>query len=413
MNETTHILYITNDGITDPLGRSQILPYLTGLADSRFRIRIISCEKPHRYKNSGHIIQKLLEQANICWTPVKYRNRIPLISAVATILSLRKNARKLIRQNDFHIVHVRSYIPALIGLHLKRKKGIKFLFDMRGFWADERKDGKIWNLKNPVYKMIYRFFLRKEAEFFSESDHIISLTHKGKEIICDRNYPDVSCDKISVIPCCADYKYFLLSDIAVSHKCREELNIPKEALVVTYLGSFGTWYMLDEMLQTFAGILEKYPSAVFFFISNDPEETITRVLAKYHIPPDNVRFVSAGREKVPFYLSCSDLGISFIQPCFSKNASSPTRIAEMLAMGIPVIVNTGVGDMDSIFGNRNFGYILGDFTNEEIKKCICDIDRICNIPKSLIREESRKLFDAEIKGIDVYRSVYLLLSGTK
>src|SRR4051794_20204501 len=44
----TSVLYITYDGLTDPLGRSQVLPYLTGLAERGHRITVLSCEKPER-----------------------------------------------------------------------------------------------------------------------------------------------------------------------------------------------------------------------------------------------------------------------------------------------------------------------------------------------------------------------------
>jgi hypothetical protein len=38
---------------------------------------------------------------------------------------------------------------------------------MRGFWADERVEGKIWNVKNPVYRKAYQFFKQKEKEFLT------------------------------------------------------------------------------------------------------------------------------------------------------------------------------------------------------------------------------------------------------
>ena len=42
------------------------------------------------------------------------------------------------------IVHARGYVPALIALALRATRGTRLLFDMRGFWADERVDGALW-----------------------------------------------------------------------------------------------------------------------------------------------------------------------------------------------------------------------------------------------------------------------------
>jgi hypothetical protein len=40
-----YILYLTYDGLNDPLGQSQILPYLEGLAEKGYGITVISFEK--------------------------------------------------------------------------------------------------------------------------------------------------------------------------------------------------------------------------------------------------------------------------------------------------------------------------------------------------------------------------------
>jgi hypothetical protein len=62
----------------------------------------------------------------------------------------------------------------MVGLEMKRSLGTKFLFDMRGFWADERVEGKIWSLSNPVLKVVYNFFKKKEKEFFQNAYFIVS-----------------------------------------------------------------------------------------------------------------------------------------------------------------------------------------------------------------------------------------------
>jgi len=44
------ILYISYDGMTDPLGQSQVIPYLIGLSQKGYVITIISCEKEDKFK---------------------------------------------------------------------------------------------------------------------------------------------------------------------------------------------------------------------------------------------------------------------------------------------------------------------------------------------------------------------------
>jgi len=49
MKNSLNVLYITYDGLTDPLGTSQILPYIAGLSKSGYRFTVISAEKPDVY----------------------------------------------------------------------------------------------------------------------------------------------------------------------------------------------------------------------------------------------------------------------------------------------------------------------------------------------------------------------------
>ena len=71
---------------------------------------------------------------------------------------------KLNKKFNFHIVHCRSYISALVGLAMKKQFGTKFIFDMRGFWADERIEGGIWKLSHPLYRLIYKFIKKQEKQ---------------------------------------------------------------------------------------------------------------------------------------------------------------------------------------------------------------------------------------------------------
>ena len=60
MISRVHTLFISFDGLTDPLGQSQILPYLIGISRD-YAITIISCEKKERYlKDSESIASKYL-----------------------------------------------------------------------------------------------------------------------------------------------------------------------------------------------------------------------------------------------------------------------------------------------------------------------------------------------------------------
>ena len=79
----------------------------------------------------------------------------PVLSTLYDLKRMKNSAFSLQRSHYFDAIHCRSYLPGLIALKLKKKFACPFIFDMRGFWADERVDGGMWNLKNPVFKLVY------------------------------------------------------------------------------------------------------------------------------------------------------------------------------------------------------------------------------------------------------------------
>ena len=182
-HRTKNVLFISLDGMTDPLGQSQVLPYLKGLAEKGYGIFLISCEKKERFEKGKAKIERICSEHEINWFPQPYLTRP---KGVATWLQVRHMYREAIRLHakyHFAATHCRSYVPALVGLKLKRRKGIPFIFDMRGFWADERVEGNLWNLDRPWYKVAYNFMKRRERAFLREAAQIVSLTNRGKAII--------------------------------------------------------------------------------------------------------------------------------------------------------------------------------------------------------------------------------------
>ncbi len=353
MTNKKPILYLSYDGLTDPLGQSQILPYLKGICEAGYHFHVISFEKAHNYSSGEAIIRKEMESIDISWYPQQYHKRPPIFSTFFDLKRMYRIAKEIVEKHHIEMVHCRSYPPGLIGLKLKQKLGIKFLFDIRGFWANERVDGGIWNLSNPVYRTIYKYFKRKEIEMMVAADHIISLTHAGKEeIVSGRLFEGksagIGADKISVIPCAVDMALFdplkIMEEDKVALESRLVLASTKEIFI--YLGSLGTWYLLDEMLLYFKESLKEEPNAKFLFVTKDDPELIYFACDRLGVARDLVVLTSANRVEVPLYLSIATKGIFFIKPAYSKKASSAVKMGEMLAMGLDIVTNKGVGDAD-------------------------------------------------------------------
>ncbi len=168
------ILYISYDGMLEPLGQSQVLAYLKHLSAGR-RIHLISFEKAADWANvtNRQCIANDIANAGITWHPLRYHKRPSAIATAWDILCGIVVSLWVSVKHRLSIVHARSYVPAVMALVLKRLRGMKFVFDMRGFWADERVDGKLWPRDGRMYRVAKWF----ERRFLLSADPVVSFTH--------------------------------------------------------------------------------------------------------------------------------------------------------------------------------------------------------------------------------------------
>lgn len=361
--------------MTDPLGQSQVLPYLSGLTKYGYHFTILSCDKPGRFKEKKAYVQKLIEDYPIDWISIPYHKFPPVLSSLYDLRALKMMAAKLHKKKPFDMVHTRPGIPTIAGLWLKKKFGIKFLNDVRGFWADERVDGGMWNLNNPLFKQVYHFFKKHEYECLEKSEYNICLTHVAKKEMLSWSNIKAQPLKIEVIPCSADLTLFDANNIDdfLKNKFRKELHISDNDFIISYLGSIGGWYLTEEMMRFCKLLFDKMPAAKFLFISPHRHEDILAAAGKYGLPPQQIITRNAGRHEVPVLLSFSKYSIFFIKPCYSKLSSSPTKHGEIMAMGIPVITNSGVGDVKEIVNKYHAGFVVDDFSGETFNTVIDEI----------------------------------------
>jgi len=405
------VIYISYDGMTDSLGQSQVIPYLIGLTKKDHSITIVSSEKKENYKKQKNAIEKLLKEHHISWIPTMYSTLPSIFSKQINLLRIELEVKRLCIIKTPDIIHCRSYMAALIGLKMKKKYHVKFVFDMRGFWADERVDGRLWNLNNGLHKRIYNYFKKKETEFITNADYTISLTQNAKNEILD--WPEIeNKSPIEVIPCCVDLELFSPDNVKLQKQdlLRNELKITPSDFIISYLGSIGTWYMLDEMLDFFKVLLSRKNNAKFLIITPDNHSPIMIKVKNKGIRPEKIIIHSANRIEVPLFLSLSQLSLYFIKPLYSKKASSPTKTGEIMAMGIPIISNSGIGDSDEILTTSGAGLLVNEFSDKEYDRVIREIDVLLKADTTKIRAAAQYYFSLE-KGVELYNDVYKKLKS--
>lgn len=409
MDDRKHIknvLYVSYDGMTDPLGQSQVLPYIIGLCKKGYVFTLISFEKQDVFEKNNKEIQAICDDAAIRWIPLKYTKKPPVLSTVYDICRLIHLVKKLHQEKPFQLIHCRSYIAAFAGIYMKRKMSTAFIFDMRGLWVDERVDGNIWNIKNPIFKIIYYYFKQKEKDFFNEANYTVSLTQNGKAEIHSWTSINHQPIPIEVIPCCVDTEKFNYNTIdqQLLQTFATKLQISKNDFVISYVGSIGTWYMINEMMQFYKVVLEKIPNAKFLFITHTPKEEVLRYAQSNQVKSDNILVISGKRDEMPYLITLSTYSLFFIKPLYSKKASSPTKQGEIMSLGIPIICNSNVGDTAAIITDYNAGFVLDNFNEIDYRMVVSKLNAT-SFNKEEIRDGALQVYDLSI-GIERYASVY-------
>jgi len=219
--------------------------------------------------------------------------------------------------------------------------------------------------------------------------------------------PGLNPEKISVIPCCADLNFFDYNLIkkSTNEMWRQQLNISPKTFVLSYLGSVGTWYLPQEMLAFFKELLIQKPDSCFLFITKDAPEMIQQLASLLGIPLEKIRIQPSEREQVPELLSISNASIFFIKPAYSKKASSPTKLAELMGLGIPVITNRGVGDVEKIMIQNPLGIMIHEFNSDAYSLALKELEQLHSMEKYKTRQLACEYFSLD-RGIAIFDAIY-------
>ena len=305
---------------------------------------------------------------------------------------------------NIRVVHTRSHPPAQVGLFIKRITKAKFVFDFRGLWVNERVDKGGWDLNRFFHRLQYKYYKRVERKLLVQSDHVVVLTNKVVDEVM--RLGSIEKSRITVIPCCADYSHFPLSTDTHKIDAKILLGIPTDAFVLGYLGSIGKMYLLDRFFHLFKLAVNVRKDCHALLITRDT--FALKQLMKSYLTPElssRIHIKSASHDEVPVFLPAMDIMVSFIFSTYARQGSSPTKMAESFAMGIPVIANPGVGDVKQVIDQIDGGCVVDSFSDTDLMEVVQNLDKICLKGGQRLRDASRSILGLEYAS-QRYQSVY-------
>ena len=413
-------LYICYFGLREPLVQTQVLPYLLEIMKDGVSVSLLTFEPDLKTTWTSEEIEYERQKLNgmgIDWHHLPYHKRPSAPATFYDILNGARKVRRLIKLENFDMLHCRIHVPALTAAIARKfsSKKPKILFDIRGFFPEEYTDAGIW----PENGWLYRAAKRVEKWLMKEADGFVVLTEKAREIL----FPEISVDKnnpiasvfdkrgrpVEVIPCCVDLKRFEITNEHSRKEARRRLTI-NGRFVIAYVGSFGGWYLSGETFDFFAAARDVDPSVFIMILTQRQTEAAVEKLKAKGFAEGDFFVRSVSPEQIPYYLNAADAAISFIKRCYSKQASSPTKNAEYLAAGLPMIVNPGIGDVDSLIKEDGVGILVRGFDHDNYFEALSQLKALGDV-RERCRESAKAGFDLENVGGKRYRRLYQAMLG--
>lgn len=394
--------------IDEPLTETQVLAYLKGLSAAGHRIYLMTFEPKRPSRGERAAKKDTLAKQGIRWTALRYHKRPSLPATLLDTLMGAFVGTVIAWRHRIDVVHARIHVPGAMALAIRRLSRAKMIFDVRGLMAEEYVDAGRWKPNGIPFRTVKWV----ERRCLARAAGVVVLTKRARALLQADHSIDTRAPRWEVIPSCAD----VAGIAAASNRrttVRSQLGWESQRIMV-YTGKFSGWYMATEMADFFAMARTLDPSLRFLILTQSGSHLIEAELDRARVPSELYSVGSVTPSGVGAYLAAADFGISFINPSPSKVASSPTKVGEYLAAGLPIVSTTGIGDVDEILARR-CGVLVAQHSPRAHLDAYENLLRLLEDPqtKDRCRVAAQEEFSLKEVGIPRYLALYRSIEVTR
>ncbi|SFF42652.1 Glycosyltransferase involved in cell wall bisynthesis [Fontimonas thermophila] len=388
-------LYLTRNGLLEPLGQSQVLAYLRGLS-REYHITLITYEKEEDWRDAARMsaAREECERLGIRWLPQRFWPQPKIVAPALSMLRMVWLAWRAVREQRVRLIHARSYIPAAVGWVLSRLTGVPFIFDMRALWPEEL----ITAGRLRRGSRLHRIIVAAERVCLRDAAAVVSLTHAAVDYLRHVYPTELAGQRVAVIPTCVDLDRFAMREGDAGFQ-------PLHGCIGTLLSG---WFKVDWLAAWWAYVAEQQPQARFEVITRDDPQAVRAALDPNRVLGERLSIRACAPAEMPAAIRKHEVSAMFYaggQP--SELGRSPTRMGEVLATGQPVVANAGVGDVASIVQTHRVGVLLEGTQPHHLQaawQALCALMQEPDLPQRC-RAAAEAVFSLR-SGTAAYRALY-------
>ncbi|MFZ1110077.1 MAG: glycosyltransferase [Rhodomicrobium sp.] len=393
-------VYITRNGLLEPLGQSQVFAYLRRLAREH-DISLITREKPEDWGNAGTMASARAAclGAGIRWLPRPFCSRPKGIAPALDLAAMMRQSLGEVRSRRAKLIHARSYLPAAVAWQVWRLTGAPFIFDMRALWPEELITARRLKRGSPMHRAI----VAAERVCLRDAAAVVSLTHASVDHLRQVYPRELERQNVVVIPTCADLDRFTPAQV-------------RKAGPRVY-GCIGTvlsgWFRTDWLAALFAAAARRDPSARFEVITRDDRQRVRLVIDPGGTLGSRLNIRARRPQEMPDAVRAHDVSVMFYAGGeISELGRSPTRLGEVLGCGLPVVANGGVGDVARIVTEHRVGVLAASSADADMVATLDTLDALMADPAlpARCRAAADAVFSLE-RGVAEYSVLYRTIAG--
>jgi glycosyltransferase involved in cell wall biosynthesis len=331
------VLFVTWDGPDQNYLHSLFFPIFASMSKYGFRVDVLQFRWGTQQQTAQ--VSAAAAASSIGYRSVQIRRRPKLVGALASVTHGALTLGHVLRSGEYDLVMPRSILPGQM-VNLARSS-VPVVFDADGLPADERVEFAGWS----AHGWLYRVWRDIEAESVRRASAVITRTTAAKTVLLERAGPQTCAEGVIVAPNGKDETVFSPGEPEQRARSRADCGVPEKAPWLVFAGSIGPQYRPDALLAFYRLVLARAPDTRLTILTGQGAE-VRALLSSQGLSSANVTVQRAAPDAVPKYLAAADLGLAFRAASFSQRAVSPIKVAEYLLCGLPVLANSGVGDLE-------------------------------------------------------------------